>query len=158
MTRPGLPLAFIECAIHYSGDDCLLWPYARNSAGYAHLYINGVDTLAHRHICKEINGPPPQDRPEAAHTCGNGHLGCVNGRHLQWKNRSGNIDDMILHGHSQRGEKMWMSLLTEDDVRTIRSLHLSLTTSDIAKKFGISYGVVYHVLKRNSWAWVKASP
>ena len=110
--RKGEIGLFFEKAITYTGDDCLPWPFARNSAGYGHFSHKGKDKLASRHVCEAVNGNAPKDLPEAAHTCGNGHMGCVNGRHLAWKDRSGNASDMTIHGTSQSGAKMWMVKLT----------------------------------------------
>ena len=80
--RPGHPLAFLEKAKTNDSEECLFWPFARNSAGYGHLEIEGRLTLAHRLICEAINGSAPDEKAEAAHLCGNGHLGCINWKHL----------------------------------------------------------------------------
>ena len=155
MTKPGLPMDFIREALEYQGDHCKLWPYALTSAGYGHLVVDGEDVLAHRLICKMAYVPPPTDKPESAHLCGNGHKGCINKKHLEWKSRKGNAEDMIEHGRSQRGERHYRARLTEENVRFIRANADSLGAVALAEKFGVSRGVIHHALKKNSWAWVK---
>jgi hypothetical protein len=155
MTRPGLPMKFINEAMGYFGEHCRLWPYALNSAGYGHLVLGGKNILAHRLICEMAYGPAPAEKPEAAHLCGNGHKGCINRTHLEWKSRKSNAEDMVAHGRSCRGEKHYMARLTEEKVRFIRSNAETMTIEDFMQKFDVSRGVIHHALKRNSWAWVK---
>lgn len=155
MTKPGLPMDFIREALAYEGPHCQLWPYAVNSAGYGHLSVDGEDVLAHRLICKLVNGPAPTDKSEASHSCGNGHRGCIHPGHVEWKSRKGNAGDMIEHGRSQRGEKHYQARLTEEKVRFIRANAGTSTVPQLAETLGVSRGVVHHVLKKNTWAWVK---
>lgn len=154
MTKAGLPFEFLQEAIAYRGRHCLLWPYALNSAGYGHLMHEGKNVLAHRMVCEAINGPSPHDKQEAAHLCGNGHKGCVNPLHLEWKSRKDNASDMIAHGRAQRGEKHYMARLTEEKVRFIRANSDKYTAQQFAEMFGVSRAVIRHAQKRNSWAWV----
>ena len=78
-------IRFLQAAIEYDGDDCLIWPFARNSAGYAHFWLNGKNLLAHRYVCEKVRGPAPPDKPMALHACASGRLGCIAPRHLKWK-------------------------------------------------------------------------
>lgn len=148
-------MKFIEETLGYFGEHCRLWPYALNSAGYGHLMYQGKNVLAHRIVCELAYGPAPTDRPEAAHLCGNGHKGCINQTHLEWKSRKSNAEDMIAHGRSCRGQKHYMARLTEDKVRFIRANAGTLGLQEMADKFGVSRGVIHHALKKNSWAWVR---
>jgi hypothetical protein len=91
---------------------------------------------------------------EAAHSCGNGHLGCVTKRHLSWKTRSGNMLDMIEHGRSLRGQKQWNAKLTEEAAREILALKGVETTTTLAKRVGGSSGTIRSVFRGYSWAWV----
>jgi hypothetical protein len=68
-TKPAMPsydtqiYSFIEKAISYEGDDCLIWPFTRNPDGYAHLSSRrfrkqyGTPTIS-RVVCIEVYGPP----------------------------------------------------------------------------------------------------
>lgn len=83
MAMNGEPLAFIN-AVPLSGEGCVTWPYSKCTNGYGQVAINGKKVLTHRISCERLNGPPPTPQHEAAHSCGNGHLGCVSPWHLRW--------------------------------------------------------------------------
>lgn len=69
----------------YPHDYCLIWPFAREGrVGRGMLGHNGKSAWAHRLMCEMVRGPAPIDKPQAAHSCGNGDQGCVNPRHLSW--------------------------------------------------------------------------
>jgi hypothetical protein len=91
--------------IAYEGDDCLIWPHAKNEHGYAIVLKDGKNKLVSRIICEAVNGPPPSEKPESLHSCGNGHLGCVNKRHLRWGTHAENMAEMAVHGRSNLGRK-----------------------------------------------------
>lgn len=70
----------------HTGLNCLAYPFFRNQwTGYAQFGFEGKMLYAHRFMCELKNGPAPSDKHHAAHTCGNGHMGCVNPMHLAWK-------------------------------------------------------------------------
>ena len=98
-----------EEALAYSGDDCLIWPYAKTNKGYGDGYgrtkIDGRKVIVSRFICEKVNGVPPTQRHQAAHSCGNGHLGCVTPKHLSWKTPEQNWDDRRLHGRGSWTQK-----------------------------------------------------
>lgn len=75
---------FREVVIPYKGDDCLIWPYSRTKRGYGGINFKGEKMEVHRLACIEVHGPPQGERYMAAHSCGNGHLGCCNPKHLRW--------------------------------------------------------------------------
>lgn len=152
--RPGQPRAFLEKAKTNKSDECLLWPFGHNGAGYGHLEIDGRLTLAHRLICEAFNGPAPDAKQEAAHLCGNGHLGCITGRHLTWKTRGENASDMSIHGTSMRGEKAHFAKLNAADVVAIREMAPRLSHSEIANIFGVSRSNVAYIIRRSTWRHV----
>lgn len=143
-----------EVVIPYEGDECIVWPYGRTEQGYARITYNHKTVKAHRRVCEEVYGPPPTPKHEAAHSCGNGAGGCVTKRHLRWATRKENMDDRILHGTSHRGSDHYNVKLTEDDVKSIRSLRDALPQSVIAKQFGVSQTLVSSIQRRKHWAWL----
>lgn len=149
----GQTAAFLERAKTYMGDECLIWPFARNSAGYGHIGSGGRYLLAHRIVCEAFHGAPPFPKAEASHQCGNGHGGCVNGRHLLWKSRKGNSEDMVAHGNSCRGEKQHASRLTREDVWFIWSRR-DLSSAEIARRLNVCAGTVVAVRARKTWRWL----
>jgi len=93
----GEPARFLAEALSYTGDDCLNWPFNRSQKGYAQIWQDGRQTLAARRVCLLAHGPPPTPEHEAAHSCGNGHDGCIAPGHLRWATHAENIADKQLH-------------------------------------------------------------
>jgi hypothetical protein len=140
-----------EVAIPFDGDDCLTWPYRTNRQGYAQL-TRGANVC--RVVCEAVNGPPPTSAHEAAHTCGRGAYGCVNGRHLRWKTRAENEADKVLHGTSNRGERGAAAKITREDVLEIRRLRGVLLQREIAERYGITESTVGQIQRRSTWGWL----
>lgn len=82
-----------EVVLQYDGYECLTWPYACNADGYGMVWRDGKLNNVHRLLCEAIHGPPPTPDHQAAHSCGNGGLGCSTKRHLSWKTRIQNKED-----------------------------------------------------------------
>lgn len=147
---------WIRAHLNFDGDECLIWPFARMPIGYAcAVTIDGIRTYAHRHICRLIHGDPPQPKLDTAHSCGNGHLGCVNPKHLSWKTRKGNMQDQIDHGRTQRGSKAYGATLTEDGVRHIRSMRGVMKQKELAAIYGVTREAISFIQTRRTWAWLK---
>lgn len=147
---PGEPARWAEQAAQSPGnDDCLSWPFGRNAAGYG-LLSHPFSALAHRVICLLTHGPPPEGRPDAAHTCGNGAAGCVNPRHLRWLSHAENQAEMVVHGHSTKGMRTQSRCkLSERDVHVIRDSAES--ASALAKRFGVAPDTIRKVRGRKTW-------
>lgn len=138
-----------EVVQNYSGDDCLIWPFAKTS-GYAVL---GRSQL-HRRVCIEENGPPPTKSHQAAHSCGKGHLGCVNRHHLRWATPVENNADKRIHGTHIRGSLHGAAKITEEQAKLIMALKGKLSQPKIAQKFGIARSTVNNVHNGMCWAWL----
>lgn len=147
---------FHDVVVPYEGDDCLIWTEHRNMAGYGLVYVDGKHQYVSRLACREVNGPPPTDKHVAAHNCGNGHLGCVNPRHMRWATAWENAQDAIAHGRLARGRfahgrSIRTAKLTDDDVRRIRSLKGTMTQAGIGRLFNIGAPHVCRILKGEKW-------
>lgn len=154
-TMNGDPMRYFHnTVIGYEGDECLPWPYAKNSHGYGHVCVDGRWLRVSRMVCEMFNGPPPSPLHDAAHSCGNGHMACVTKGHLSWKTRAGNAADRTTHGTEVRGVDTPSAKLTEDDVRRIRALRGKMFQRDIAKLFGVTQGNVGYIQRRATWAWL----
>lgn len=157
-TTPGEPLRFYqEVVVPYDGNDCLIWPYGKDGKGYGRLHHEGRQHIVSRLICEEANGPPPTPKHEAAHSCGNGHLGCCAKSHLRWDTAAGNLADELIHGTRTRGERHFRAKLTADDVREIRRLWAggAVLQREMAVKFNIRESSVTNIIARRSWAWLE---
>lgn len=134
-TPHGEPMSFYkDVVLRHEGNECLIWPYNKNNMGYAMLNKVG---LVSRAVCEEVNGPPPTPKHEAAHSCGNGHLGCVAKKHLSWKTSKENKSDKLMHGTHLEGERHPNSKLTEEQVKEILQLKKRLPQRKIASEFGV---------------------
>jgi hypothetical protein len=138
-------MAWILAHAGYDGEECLIWPFAVLANGYPRI----GKKLATRVMCELINGAGRGTKYEAAHLCGNGHLGCINPKHLAWKTRKENEADKKPHGTIQNGERHWNSKLTAADVMKIRSL--DIPQKDIAEMFGVGFGTIGKIIRRDRW-------
>ena len=152
--RRGAPMQWLLAHVNYSGGECLLWPFQRNNSGYATISQMGKKRSAARIMCNMAYGSPRSASDDTAHSCGKGHLGCINPRHLSWKTRAGNMQDAIDHGTSAKGTKNPQSSLNEDDVRAIRALKGRLMYKEIAPIFGITPSAVGLIMRGERWGWL----
>lgn len=143
---------FRDVVLAYDGDECLVWPFASTSAGYAQVVRNGRLQIASRAVCEEAYGAPPSPLHHAAHSCGNGARGCVAKRHLSWKTPAGNAADKAEHGTVLCGEAHPNARLSQADVECIRSLRGAARQAEIAQRYGISRSYVSEIQTGRKWA------
>ncbi len=154
-TKPGEPLAWILAHVSYDGDDCVIWPFAKNSWGYGDLWVNKKHVRANRYMCELAHGPAPSPKHEALHACGNGHLACTNPKHLRWGTSKENSEDTNRHGNTNRGERNGSAKLRKEDIIEIRALFdVGATLDSIAKRFNISRWTAADIKKRKIWGWL----
>jgi hypothetical protein len=157
----GEPARFLfEVAIPYTGDDCLIWPFGRNLGGYGCIYTNLLPGVfpcrtvnVHRVVCEHVHGKMPSDDMDAAHTCGKGHLGCCNPKHLMWKTRLENIADRVAHGTETKGERNGAAKLSAEDVREIKRAKCS-TNAHLAEQFGVGRQQISRIRSGDRWGWL----
>lgn len=154
-TPTGVPAAFIEFTLTMDTDFCINWPYSTNT-GRGQININGRPQFVSRIVCERVHGPAPTSAHEAAHNCGNGHEGCINWRHLEWKTHAENVADTLIHGTRNFGERNGAAKLTIPDVHEIRRRWSSgETQQDIAASFDISRQTVSDIVRRKRWGWLE---
>lgn len=129
----------------HTGDECLIWPFAKDRNGYG----------PSRKMCIAAHGEPAESILQAAHSCGNGNLGCMNPKHLRWATRKDNAGDMVDHGRSQRGGKCNMAKLTESAVKQIRVTRSSESCASLARELGVTRKTVSRARYRETWAWLE---
>ena len=138
----GPGLKWLREHVAYQGEDCLPWPYFRDPHyGRGRLGWNGKILWAHRVMCELANGPAPADKPQAAHSCGNGHLGCCNPRHLSWKDNSENQLDRRAHG-TQEGAIGRKARLTDVQIKFIQQARGKVPQLTLAAMFGVKRGTI----------------
>lgn len=144
----GRGYLWLRAHMNYAGDNCLIWPYSRlKIEGYGYLGHNGEIYRAHRLMCIMVHGEPPSPKHHAAHNCGNGHLGCVNPLHLEWKTVSENQKDRRRHG-SYLGGIGSRTRLSEFQISEIRRLSKAgMTQHALAAKFNVKRGCIQYWIK-----------
>ena len=153
--RPSTPFgqgaahAWLREHVTYQGDDCLQWPFFRDSrVGRGRLGHKGEMHWAHRLMCELAHGKPPTPKHQAAHNCGKGHYGCVNPRHLEWKTNSENQLDRRRNGNMLRNPNGQSGNISQAQKAEIVALRAGgMTQVAIAQKFGVSLGCVQYHLK-----------
>lgn len=143
----GVAYAWIVERVGYTGDDCLKWPFA-NAEGRGMLVHLGKKWRSARLMCTLAHGEPPTPEHEAAHECGNGHLGCMNPTHLSWKTRKENRNDCVRHGTNVRSSGNGSAgKLTFLQAQTIRSLKGKVSVRELAKRYEVSPTAIFLAMK-----------
>ncbi len=151
---PGALRDWLQRHTNFSGIECLIWPFGINSSGYGVVLFEGKRTTASRIMCFLAHGEPEDDRMEAAHSCGKGHEGCVNPKHLRWATHSDNQADRIGHGTSNRGENNGFAKLSDSDVLAIRAMAGELPQKEVAEMFGIAPCHVSKIQNGETRSWL----
>lgn len=152
----GSRIKFINKLKTIDTNDCIVWPFGLNPKGYGVGFIDGKQTSAQRQICFEIYGPPPTQDFEAAHSCGKGHEGCCNPKHLRWATKEENQADRIIHGTSNRGIRNGSHKLNENEVLEIIDLLRSgMNDYEIAPLFSVTREAIRNIRTGRCWGWLK---
>ncbi len=144
-------------ALKWDNDDCLEWPFYKDRKnGYGQLSVENKRVVASRYICAQAHGEPPNDGYyEAAHSCGNGHLSCVNPKHLRWATPKENSADKAKHGTLVRGSQSKSAKLAEADViEILRQLAQGVQQKEIANRFGVVQSVITDLKYGRAWKHV----
>lgn len=151
-TFHGEPMQFIHDALKSDGEDCIIWPYNKTNNGYGHVRVDGKNRIASNYVCKMAHGAKPDDKDDAAHSCGVND--CVNPRHLRWATKPENQADRLIHGTNLRGERSPHAKITEVQALAVMGLKGVKSQRKIAAEFGISNMQVARIHKGESWGWL----
>jgi len=147
----GDALTFLHSLVETSSVECVRWPFATRKDGRGTLWVDGRQELASRAMCRMAYGPPPEEDSVAAHSCGKGHQGCVNPRHLRWATQSENAADMIRHGTRLFGEANPTTHLNNHTVDQIRRIGRAISQRAVAAQFGVSHSTINRILAGKVW-------
>jgi len=150
----GTLLPWLHANVSHACDECLIWPFSRDSNGYGGITYKGADTRAHVVMCELVNGLKPSAAHVAAHSCGRGHDGCVNPNHLRWATALENAADKVSHGTQPAGSQIWNAILSEEDVRWIRENPEGLRQKDMALRLGVGRSSISAIVRRKQWRCV----
>lgn len=87
---------FVESKRNVEFDGCIFVPGAQDGVVVNVSYL-GQNISAARYMALLTFGAPKSEGMVVRHLCGNGHLSCVNPKHLAWGTAADNISDMVLH-------------------------------------------------------------
>lgn len=150
LSRPGEGMNWIKELIVDPGDDCIEWPFGRDGQGYGNVSWNNESYLAHRIAYGLFRGEMVESGVVCRHTCGNGHLGCVNPRHIILGTQQQNCQDTVMHGRCR------LCKLTVDEVREIKvRLRRGETRASIASDFDVSDAAISNISTGKTWACVQ---
>lgn len=131
---------------HQDREFCLIWPLSRAQNGYPTCGANNR-IRPHRIMCERRHGPPPSPAHQAAHSCGKGHLGCVNPWHLNWKTPSENQ----IERYEQQGAPKPRWRLTVEQVDEIRAMKGRERTVDTAARFQCTEANIRQIQSGKTW-------
>lgn len=152
--RRGEARRFItETALIYDKEDCLIWPFTKTK-GYGWVQWEGKSSYAHRVVCLLAHGEPEFTGAVARHSCGNGHLACVNPKHLSWGTYKDNSDDCAKHGNRAQGERQGSSKLSNSDAKLILSMKGKRTGPELARDFNVHPQTIYRIWEGTRWGWL----
>jgi hypothetical protein len=129
-------------------DNCWLWTGALNVCGYGVFSITkDLQVRAHRYAWTATHGEIPHNLL-VCHHCDNPP--CVNPMHLFLGTNKENMADAKRKHRIANGVRSPTSKLSEADVRMIRLS--SLSSTKLAKQFGISCSTVRRLLRNETWS------
>jgi hypothetical protein len=147
----GKGIALLRAHVGHTGDVCLIWPMARDDKGYGLVGYLGTVYKASRLMCILAHGEPPSPMHEAAHSCGNGALGCYHPQHLSWKTGSENQYDSIAHGTFGRKRGAARFKLTETQVAQIKAMQGKKTQRELGPMYGVSPETIGKIFRGQTW-------
>ena len=132
-------------------DECVPWPYARDSSGYGVRRVEGKAQRTHVLACIQAHGPQPSPQQYiVAHSCRNPP--CMNPRHLRWATQLENMRDAIAHDTWSRGERHGIAVLTDEQVIDIReSYALGASMGGLARHYGVHRITVRSIIRGEHW-------
>lgn len=145
------PRAWLLAHVGYQGDECLIWPFGKDSRGYGQVSWNRKIRRAHRVMCQLVHGDPPTPEHHAAHSCGNGHKGCVHPQHVSWKTASENQLDRRKHGTHGGSMGFGLTKLNMRAATAIRAARGKVTQKRLAEIYGVSDATIRDVQAGRYW-------
>ena len=134
-------------------EGCWLWMAQKNADGYGHYGFNGGYMRAHRFALEESLGKSIGNLI-VMHTCDN--PACVRPSHLVVGTHADNMADKVRKNRQASGEKNGASLLTELQVREMRSKYKPkiYTYKMLANEYGVSKDTVQKAVRGIYWKYL----
>lgn len=151
----GAAYRFLLDLVGHQGDECVRFPFSGDAEGYGLMSHNGGRYRAHRFMCQLAHGEPPTPQHTAAHTCGKGHEGCVNPKHLEWKTQADNLADRYVHGTIAVKTWGFDGRLTEEQVQYVKDMRGKKPQRALAAELGVSLSCISQIMTGRSRRPVK---
>lgn len=117
------------------------------------LHANGTrkTVLVYRLVARAFHGPKPGDGYVVAHCDGSS----TNDRadNLRWATHAENMQDMIAHGRSLRGNHPGAKF-TADEIREIRELQGAVGARELGRQLGVWHSTILRIWSGERWGWL----
>jgi hypothetical protein len=134
-------------------EDCWPWTGRLDAKGYGFIKVYDTTTRVHRVAWVLAHGAWPPAGQVVRHTCDNPP--CCNPQHLVLGTVADNVRDCIQRGRRARGDRIWKTRLTEDDVRVIRGrVGAGERAADVAVDYGVTRQSIARIAERRTWGHV----
>jgi hypothetical protein len=150
--------SFWEKTEKAGATECWEWSSCKNNGGYGQLAVTGRSESAHRVSWVIEHGEIPHSEGYhgtcVLHRCDN--RSCVNPGHLFLGTQKDNMNDMDAKGRENRpkGIDHHRAVLTDEDVRRIRTIGKAVTGLALADEFGVHPSQISRILNRRSWSHI----
>lgn len=133
-----------------SPNECRMWT-GSVLGGYGSFSFQGKRMTAHHVALYLATGRWPAQGEVVMHSCDIPL--CVNHLHLRFGTHRENVDDCISKRRHSHGRQHGMSVLSEDDVISMRADFDSgkFTQAELAAKHGVSRSTAWKVVRRFYW-------
>ena len=123
----------------------------KNGKGYLRVSIGGKLQFVHRLVAQKYL-PNPENKPQVNHKDGNKLNNSVD--NLEWSTNAENRIHAVEKGlHLCGGDCPW-SVLTEDNVRFIRSNN-QMSIKELSEKFNVSRSTISDIIHYRTWKTVE---
>jgi len=143
----GQLVAEFERLASIETDECVVWPYGKNPAGYGCFKRDRLNRSAHVEALLRRT-PRPFPGACALHgPCNN--PSCVNYRHLRWGTYAENTRDRLRDGTLGRR-------LTSTHVHDIREKYgAGVSRATLANRHGVTLQTIHEIVNRQTWRWLE---
>lgn len=147
------PIDRILARVKRIPNGCWLWPGVKSHFGHGVIKNRGKRVGTHRVTWEWKNGPIPEGLC-VLHKCD--VPACVNPKHLFLGTKTDNAKDRDRKGRQARGERSFLSRLTEKQVKEIRRKFSEggVTKVQLAKEFGVTDPAIGAIVRRKVWKHV----
>lgn len=130
-------------------DECWVWQGGKGSDGYGRFWVEKRNMSAHRAAMMRAGVEVPKGK-FVTHSCDQPM--CVNPAHLNVSTHVQNMREMVARKRHAYGEKNPVSVLTEEQCRTIlERVSKGATVRGLAREMGVARGTLRNVAKGYTW-------